>query len=162
MFEAPQDLILPSLVLPIVTLITIILLINFRLLRRNYEGKNIPPGSFGLPFIGETLSFVKAQKADRGSQWIEKRVSRYGPIFKTKLMGSPTVIVAGQAGHKYVFTADGNHLSSKQPPSIVKISGKNNIFELTGSRYQVSINPIFRAIFYVIDRLTMFYDICKI
>lgn len=49
----------------------------------------LPPGRAGLPFIGETLSFL------RDPRFVDQHVARYGPIFRTCLFGRPTVIVVG-------------------------------------------------------------------
>ncbi|XP_062015667.1 taxane 10-beta-hydroxylase-like isoform X2 [Rosa rugosa] len=100
------------------------------------ESKNLPGGSLGYPLIGETLSFLQAQKQDRGPQWLEERTAKHGPVFKTCLMGSPTVIVIGQAGNKFILGAEDDVLAAKQPPTLLAIGGKQSIFELTGSRGQ--------------------------
>ncbi|PQM40268.1 taxadiene 5-alpha hydroxylase-like isoform X2 [Prunus yedoensis var. nudiflora] len=52
-------------------------------------------------------------------------------------MGSPTVVVVGQAGNKFVLGAEDDVLAAKQPVTLVAIAGKQNIFELTGSRYRL-------------------------
>ncbi|KAM5582974.1 taxadiene 5-alpha hydroxylase-like [Rosa sericea] len=101
------------------------------------ESKNLPGGSLGYPLIGETLSFLQAQKQDRGPQWLEERTAKHGPVFKTCLMGSPTVIVIGQAGNKFILGAEDDVLAAKQPPTLLAIGGKQSIFELTGSRYRL-------------------------
>ncbi|KAH7672517.1 Taxane 13-alpha-hydroxylase protein, partial [Dioscorea alata] len=101
-----------------------------------HHGKNIPPGSLGFPVIGESWSFVKAQREDKGSEWIEKRVAMHGTVFKTSLMGCPTVVVTGRAGNKFVFSADDETLSVKQPPAVAMLVGKYNVLELTGPRYK--------------------------
>ncbi|KAJ0969315.1 hypothetical protein J5N97_022192 [Dioscorea zingiberensis] len=102
-----------------------------------HHGKNVPPGSFGFPVIGESWSYVQALKEERGSEWIQKRVAMHGNVFKTSLMGSPTVIVTGRPSNKFVFSADDETLSVKQPPAVVMLAGKHNIFELTGPRYKL-------------------------
>ena len=43
----------------------------------------LPPGNFGLPFIGETLKFFT------DADFASKRHAEFGPVFKTKLLGSP-------------------------------------------------------------------------
>ncbi|KAM0995797.1 hypothetical protein ACFX13_005939 [Malus domestica] len=101
------------------------------------QTKNLPGGSLGFPLIGETFSFLQAQKQDQGPEWLEERTSKHGPMFKTSLMGSPTVVVVGQAGNKFVLGAEDDVLAAKQPVTLVAISGKQNIFELTGSRYRL-------------------------
>ncbi|XP_008788533.3 taxadiene 5-alpha hydroxylase-like [Phoenix dactylifera] len=104
--------------------------------RRDVAGKNVPPGSFGFPVIGESWSFVKALRENKGSEWIQRRVAKHGRVFKTSLMGSPTVVITGQAGNKFVFGCGSEFLSMKQPPSIARVTGKQNFVELTGMRYK--------------------------
>ena len=92
--------------------------------------KNVPKGSLGYPIIGETLSFLKAQRQDKGSVWLEERISKYGPIFKTSLMGFPTVFVIGQEGNKFVLGSPDDLLSSKKPLTLTlrKILGRRMPF----------------------------------
>ncbi len=49
-----------------------------------------PPGSAGLPGIGETLEFVKDPFA-----FIQKRRTRYGRVFRTSLLGRSMAILIG-------------------------------------------------------------------
>ena len=94
------------------------------------QTKNVPKGSLGYPIIGETLSFLKAQRQDKGSVWLEERISKYGPIFKTSLMGFPTVFVIGQEGNKFVLGSPDDLLSSKKPLTLTlrKILGRRMPF----------------------------------
>ena len=55
-----------------------------------------PPGSKGLPFLGETLAF-----ANNPFAFIHRRRARFGDIFRTNVLGSPTVFIVGP---KYVAT----------------------------------------------------------
>ena len=41
--------------------------------------KKLPPGNLGLPWIGETLSFLT------DANFIDKRQKLYGSIFQTKI-----------------------------------------------------------------------------
>lgn len=58
----------------------------------------LPPGSFGLPLVGETLSFL----LDRN--FADKRRARYGDIFKTRLLGRPTVVLMGTEANQFVLS----------------------------------------------------------
>jgi len=41
----------------------------------------LPPGSLGLPFLGETLDFVRAYKANKFMEdFINPRVAKYGQV----------------------------------------------------------------------------------
>ncbi|MBD1875671.1 cytochrome P450 [Nodosilinea sp. FACHB-131] len=58
----------------------------------------LPPGSFGLPVVGETLNFL----FDR--EFAKKRQAKYGAIFKTRLLGRPTVVLMGAEANKFVLS----------------------------------------------------------
>ena len=49
-----------------------------------------PPGSTGLPGLGETLAFTKDPFA-----FIQERRTRYGRVFRTNLLGRTTAILSG-------------------------------------------------------------------
>jgi cytochrome P450 len=53
----------------------------------------LPPGKMGLPWIGETLAF-----AANGFAFVDDRVARFGPVFKTRLLGRDTVVLSGAQG----------------------------------------------------------------
>ncbi|KAJ0795264.1 putative protopanaxadiol 6-hydroxylase [Helianthus annuus] len=46
---------------------------------------NLPPGSFGWPFLGETLEFIRSQTNGNPERFVRDRVERYGSplVFKT-------------------------------------------------------------------------------
>jgi cytochrome P450 len=50
----------------------------------------LPPGSNGLPLLGETLAFASNPFA-----FIHQRRTRHGDVFRTSILGSPTVFLAG-------------------------------------------------------------------
>ncbi|XP_028070257.1 taxane 13-alpha-hydroxylase-like [Camellia sinensis] len=141
--EVPSNLEVPSLdsKLPFQTiiLVTIIVLLGayFKLKVSLHRGKNLPPGSLGFPFVGETLSFLKAQKQDKTVQWIADRITKYGPVFKTSLISSKAIVITGQAGNKLVFSGGDNGFVSNLPQSLSSILGKHSIFEVTGSRHKL-------------------------
>lgn len=122
---------------PLILLCSLTLTLSFLLSKflTKSQTKNVPKGSLGYPLIGETLSFLKAQRKDKGSEWLEERVSKYGSVFKTSLMGSPTVFIIGQPGNKFVLGSSDDVLSAKKPFTLQKILGKQSLVELSGPRY---------------------------
>ncbi|KAF6147215.1 hypothetical protein GIB67_039345 [Kingdonia uniflora] len=100
------------------------------------QGRNLPPGSLGFPVIGESIGFVSAMKKNNRREWVERRIRKYGPLFKTSLMGSHVVILTGQAGNKLIFSAN-DAIRSNQTMSTAAIFGKHSIFELEGSRHKL-------------------------
>ncbi|XP_024993002.1 cytochrome P450 716B1-like [Cynara cardunculus var. scolymus] len=108
----------------------------FFLFRGKKYSKKIPPGSLGLPLIGQSLDLLKALKADKVEEWFQKGITKHGPIWKTGLFGYPTVVLHGTAANKFVYTSDGSVLSNTQPPSIRRILGPKNIFELLNNDHK--------------------------
>lgn len=65
----------------------------------------LPPGSYGLPVIGETLSFLF------DPDFATKRQKKYGSIFKTKILGRPTVIMVGPEANRFILSSDMHRFS---------------------------------------------------
>ncbi|XVF41206.1 hypothetical protein PTKIN_Ptkin01aG0261700 [Pterospermum kingtungense] len=134
--EPSSDLNLQFLSLILATLVVV--LVCFRFIVSPLLDQKLPPGSFGFPLIGESISFLRAQKQDRTHEWILSRINKYGPVFKSSILGSKMVILTGQAGNRFVFTGgDNNGISCNQPTSVVKVLGKHSLFEISGSRHKL-------------------------
>ncbi|KAG9454079.1 hypothetical protein H6P81_006983 [Aristolochia fimbriata] len=103
---------------------------------RRKSSKKLPPGSLGLPLIGQSLQLLRAMRANTAEEWIQNRVKKYGPVSKLGLFGSPTVFLAGPAANKFVFMADSETLSNDQPRSIQRILGERNISSLRGDDHR--------------------------
>ncbi|KAI3495207.1 hypothetical protein L1887_37439 [Cichorium endivia] len=104
----------------------------FLLFRGKKYPDRLPPGSLGLPVIGQSLDLLKALKADKVDKWFLEGITKHGPIWKASLFGYPTVVVHGPTANKFIYTYDGKILTSTQPPSISRIMGPKNLFELAG------------------------------
>jgi hypothetical protein len=103
---------------------------------QNLEPKiSLKARSLGYPLIGETFGFLLAQTQDRGQDWIDERILKHGSVFKTSLMGSPTVVIIGQAGNKFILGAEDDVFAARQPVTAEAILGKESILGLTGFRY---------------------------
>ncbi|XP_031478977.1 taxane 13-alpha-hydroxylase-like [Nymphaea colorata] len=99
--------------------------------------KRVPPGSLGIPLIGQSLSFLRAMKKNMAEDWVQRKINKYGPIFKLNLFGTPTVFLCGPAANKFIFsTADADALANKPPPSITRILGAHNLLELSGADHK--------------------------
>lgn len=59
------------------------------------------PGSMGWPFIGESISFIMDIRG-----FIRRRHNALGPVFRTHLFGSPTVILSSVSDAKAVFLGE--------------------------------------------------------
>jgi len=99
------------------------------ILRRVLLGEDkTPPGSLGLPLLGETLSFVLDPQA-----FAAKRKRQHGPIFKTHVLFSPAVYLDGEHA-KLIFKNThigwpGNWNELLGPYSMAAISGPRHKFQ---------------------------------
>ncbi|KAK1631367.1 hypothetical protein QYE76_005682 [Lolium multiflorum] len=95
---------------------------------------NLPPGSLGLPVIGQTLGILRAMHVNSVDHWFGDRIGRYGPVSKFSLFGKPTVLLAGPAANKLMF------FNSLLPPYVPlfsqRIIGEKNILSLYGDDHR--------------------------
>ena len=64
-----------------------------------------PPGSLGLPLIGETVPFVL------DSNFGKKGEKQYGSIFKTNILGRNTVFMSGAEANKFILSSHIDYLA---------------------------------------------------
>ncbi|KAH6826523.1 hypothetical protein C2S53_016880 [Perilla frutescens var. hirtella] len=75
---------------------------------RNPKCKGVlPPGSMGLPLIGETIQLVIPNASLDLPPFIKKRMKTYGPIFKTNVAGRPVIITADAEFNHFLLRQDG-------------------------------------------------------
>lgn len=98
--------------------------------------KQLPPGSLGLPIIGQSLTLLRAMRANTAEKWLEERVRKYGPVSKLSLFGKPTVFIHGQAANKLVFAGDSGAIANQQTTSVRVILGERNLLELSGDDHK--------------------------
>lgn len=90
----------------------------------------LPPGNFGLPLVGETISFL------RDPDFAKKRQQRYGQIFKTHLFGRPTIIMIGPEAIRFLLTNENQYFSISWPYSTQVLLGPASIPMQTGGEHQ--------------------------
>ena len=105
---------------------------------KRYRGRpNLPPGSLGLPVIGETLSFYRALRSNRlFEDFFGKRVQKHGKVFKSGLMGSPTVVFTGAVGNRFLMANEFKLVVSSWPKSTIDLMGSGSIMEKQGSEHR--------------------------
>ncbi|GAV60668.1 LOW QUALITY PROTEIN: p450 domain-containing protein, partial [Cephalotus follicularis] len=110
----------------------IILLLTITKRRRSSSKRlPLPPGSLGLPVIGQSLSFFRALKSNTAEKWLDQRTQKYGPTSKLTLFGTPTVFISGQAANKFIFTRNNSGIMSNQQSKPVRmVFGERNMLEL--------------------------------
>src|SRR5262249_20817346 len=64
----------------------------------------LPPGRRGLPIIGESWPFLTAPQ-----QFLLRRVATYGPIFRSRIFGRPTILMVGPEALRFVLVTHQKH-----------------------------------------------------
>ncbi|KEH27443.1 cytochrome P450 family protein [Medicago truncatula] len=96
----------------------------------------LPPGSMGLPLLGESLQFFSPNTSCDIPPFIRKRMKRYGPIFKTNLVGRPVVVSTDPDLNYFIFQQEGKIFQSWYPDTFTEIFGQQNVGSLHGFMYK--------------------------
>ncbi|KAL8246387.1 hypothetical protein R6Q59_007603 [Mikania micrantha] len=111
----------------VLALIVIIIVIVFWKLYKNQENKiNLPPGSFGWPFLGETLALLRANWDGVPERFVRERIDKYGSplVFKTSLLGDRMAVLCGPAGNKFLFGNENKLVAVWWPSPVRKLFGR--------------------------------------
>jgi cytochrome P450 len=85
----------------------------------------IPPGRFGLPFIGEMPLILKDAYG-----FVEERARRYGPIFRTRMLGHPTAVITGPDANGKFIDADDVQRADAMPGHVQALFGGSGVLPL--------------------------------
>ncbi|XP_074267563.1 beta-amyrin 28-monooxygenase-like [Silene latifolia] len=101
-------------------------LISLYLLHIHYHsarGYKLPPGTMGLPVIGESYDFLSAGWKGHPEKFIFSRLSKYEPsqVFKTSIFGEKMWVMCGAACNKFLFSKEGKLVEVWWPSSVNKI-----------------------------------------
>lgn len=88
--------------------------------------KSTPPGDLGLPFIGNTLGFL------RDPDFASKRHRKYGSIFKAQILGQPTIFLKGAEANTFVLTHENKYFQVEWPSSVKNLLGPLSLALQTG------------------------------
>lgn len=77
------------------------------------------PGPKGLPFFGDLINYIRKTKFKPQMAMLQTSFEKYGPIFKTTIMGKTIVSIQDPRDVEIVFKADGKH--PIRPMEILKI-----------------------------------------
>lgn len=90
----------------------------------------LPPGSFGLPLVGEMLEFLRAPE-----RFLQERRRRHGNIFRTHLLGAPTVFLLGPEAVRWIFAGENKYLRTRWSAGIRRLLGEQSLSMLTGEAH---------------------------
>ncbi|GLT78276.1 hypothetical protein SLA2020_498160 [Shorea laevis] len=102
----------------------------------------LPPGSMGLPLLGETFQFFNPSTTSDISPFVKRRMERYGPIFRTSLVGRPVIVSTDPDLNHFIFLQEGQLFQSWYPDTFTEIFGRQNVGSLHGFMYKYLKNMV--------------------
>ncbi|KAI6687710.1 hypothetical protein NL676_024538 [Syzygium grande] len=81
----------------------------------------LPPGSLGLPLIGETIQLMVPSYSMDLNSFLKKRIQRYGKTFRTGVAGRAVVVSADPEFRQFVVQQDGKLFDSWHLDPFAKI-----------------------------------------
>ncbi|CAH8359442.1 unnamed protein product [Eruca vesicaria subsp. sativa] len=102
--------------------------------RKRRQPHKLPPGSRGLPLIGDTVAWLNAVSGSHPSSFVEKQVKRYGRIFSCSLFGKWAVVSADPVFNRFIMQNEGKLFQSSYPKSFRDLVGKDGIITVHGEQ----------------------------
>ncbi|VAH34178.1 unnamed protein product [Triticum turgidum subsp. durum] len=133
----PVDLAMPWVVLVAMAALLAAWFIHF-VIRWNTSppckaGAMLPPGSRGLPVLGESLEFFARSPSLELTPFLKRRLDRYGPIFRTNLIGEDLIVSLDQDLNNLVFQKEEKLFQIWYPESLMRIMGADCIIATLGT-----------------------------
>ncbi|CAL1600208.1 unnamed protein product [Knipowitschia caucasica] len=131
-----------TIVLPVLLLLVALKLWEVYSLRGRDHScpRPLPPGSMGLPFLGETLQLILQR-----TKFLHMKRQKYGCIYRTHLFGSPTVRVMGADNVRQILTGEHRLVSVQWPASVRTILGPETLSSVHGIQHKSKKKAIMRA-----------------
>ncbi|XP_051131936.1 abscisic acid 8'-hydroxylase 4-like isoform X1 [Andrographis paniculata] len=85
---------------------------------------NLPPGTMGWPYVGETLQLYSKDP----DTFFSDKQKRYGDIFKTNILGCPCVMLASPEASKFILATNADLFKPTYPKSKEKMIGPMALF----------------------------------
>ncbi|KAG6596805.1 Cytochrome P450 87A3, partial [Cucurbita argyrosperma subsp. sororia] len=106
----------------------------------------LPPGSMGFPLLGETFQFFAPNTSSDVPPFIRNRVDRYGPIFRTSLVGRPLIVSTDPDFNHFIFQQEGHLFQSWYPSTFTEILGRKNVGSLHGFMHKFVKNMVLHLV----------------
>ena len=91
----------------------------------------LPPGTHGLPLLGETLEFLRSPHS-----FADSRIARFGRVFQSHLLGKPTIFLIGAEANRWIFAGEGRYLENEWSPAIRKLLGATCLSLISGEEHK--------------------------
>ncbi|XP_022772191.1 abscisic acid 8'-hydroxylase 4-like isoform X2 [Durio zibethinus] len=127
-------------------IIFLITVVTYRFLRRQKKESHgraeteLPPGSMGWPYIGETLQVYSQDP----NVFFAAKQKRYGEIFKTHILGCPSVMLASPEAARFVLVTQAHLFKPTYPKSKEHLVGPAALFFHQGD-YHTRLRKLVQA-----------------
>ncbi|KAI4370807.1 hypothetical protein MLD38_019116 [Melastoma candidum] len=101
----------------------------------------LPPGTMGWPYVGETFQLY----SQNPNVFFLSKQARYGPIFKTHILGCPCVMISSPEAAKFVLVTKSHLFKPTFPASKERMLGKQAIFFHQGEYHTKLRKLVLRA-----------------
>ncbi|XP_059639675.1 abscisic acid 8'-hydroxylase CYP707A1-like [Cornus florida] len=109
-------------------LVLAIALISFFLFKERMKSSpqtpKLPPGSMGWPYLGETLQLF----SQNPHAFFHTRHKKFGEIFKTHILGCPSIMLACPEAARFVLVTDAHLFKPSYPKSKEELIGRWAVF----------------------------------
>ncbi|XP_078437696.1 abscisic acid 8'-hydroxylase 3-like isoform X2 [Wolffia australiana] len=102
----------------------------------------LPPGTMGLPYFGETFQLFSENPID----FFAQKQKKYGPVFKTHILGCPGVMISSAEGAKFVLSSRADLFKPTFPASKERMLGGQAIFFHQGPYHSLLRRLVLRAV----------------
>ncbi|XP_021281077.1 cytochrome P450 87A3-like [Herrania umbratica] len=106
----------------------------------------LPPGSMGLPFIGETTQFFSPHSLYDIPPFISKRTRRYGAVFRTSLVGQKVVVSTDPVINYEIFQQENKSFLLWYTQSFLEIFGQQSLVTQHGMVHKYLKNLILQLV----------------
>ncbi|XP_042373374.1 abscisic acid 8'-hydroxylase 1-like [Zingiber officinale] len=101
----------------------------------------LPPGSMGWPYVGETFQLY----SNDPNTFFALKQKRYGPVFKTHILGCPCVMVSSPEAARFVLVTRAQLFKPTFPASKERMIGPQAIFFQQGDYHAHLRRLVLRA-----------------
>lgn len=92
----------------------------------------VPPGDFGLPFLGEALPFLKDPFA-----FMTTRTARHGNVWKTRILGDTVVFFTGPDAFRFFMNPDNFTRTKGSPGHMQDLFHPDAVPFIDGDRFRI-------------------------
>uniref|UniRef100_A0A0D6QWU3 Cytochrome P450 n=1 Tax=Araucaria cunninghamii TaxID=56994 RepID=A0A0D6QWU3_ARACU len=97
----------------------------------------LPPGSLGLPYWGESLNFINSwSNKSNPDVWYDMRRNTHGKIFKSHILGNPTVVLLGPEASRFILINENKLFRNGWPKSLKVLIGEHALVSSQGDDHK--------------------------